>query len=174
MPGPGVGTCLNEMATVRRNWIELGVLSTTVVVVSIMVWRLTRPSRVISKNAQRKAKWVEEKKQRKAAGKLLKAQRKNADAPGPSRTLWTVPEAEALSAARLPEASRVAPALLPRSRSHKSLFEANAETTIKNGDNGDSKTVSGSTFIYVLGGRLRGRTLTTVCVFAYSHAAYNR
>lgn len=148
------------MATRRRNLIEYGVLSTAVVVATIMAWRLiTRPSQTMSKNAQRKAKWVEEKKQRKAAGKLLKAQRKSAEAPGPSRTLWTVPEAESLRAARLPEASRIVPALLPRSRSHKSLFEANAETGIKNGDNG---TVVGSTFIYVLGGRLRGRTLTTV------------
>ena len=103
----------------------------------------------LSKKAQRKAKWAEEKKRRKERGYIATEPRVRKGPP--KRELWTVAEegsSEAMALARLPERSRVPPA--------PGAFLQGTFTGPPL-----SRDLSRS-FIYVSGGRLRGKTLTQV------------
>lgn len=119
-----------------------------------IIWRWFNPLITNeSSRAQRKAIWKEEKKFRKINNPKQKQKTGKKQNPGLSRTLWTVPEdGQRLGNATLAESIRLEPAtLVKNSRSNDKLFEM-----------GESAMNHKTSFIYVIGGRLRGKTLTNV------------
>jgi hypothetical protein len=144
-----VGNIMSALQSRQGYQYIIGVFFSTAI-----VWRFFHPLDCLeSSRAHRKAVWKEEKKLRKIQNNTTTKKEKK-QKEGVSRALWTVPEdGQRLGSATLAESIRLAPAtLLKNSRSNDKLFEMGADALEKH------KT----SYIYVIGGRLRGRTLTNV------------